>query len=99
LDPRTGAIQWPPLLREPAYDEPRREVEQLFAARAKTGKGGEGTLNYLEIRTAVGRVRDQLEDRVAQIDAATWIAANQFLSRLVNKAREPPAAPKAGQPK
>jgi hypothetical protein len=93
FDPHTAAIQWPPVLREEAFAAARGEVEQLFAERLKTGKGGEGTLNYLETRTAVGKVRDELESLAGQIKDDRWIAANQFLNRLVNEAREAPAPP------
>ena len=79
--PKTATIQWPPVLREDNFAAARGEVEQLFSERLKTGKGGEGTLNYLEIRTAVGKVRDELESQAGQIDDDHWIAANQFLNR------------------
>lgn len=92
FDAKTAAIQWPTLLQEADYAAPRGEVEQLFAARLKTGKGGEGTLNYLEIRSAISKVRDVLEANVGKVPADDWIAANQFLNRLTNEAREAPAA-------
>jgi hypothetical protein len=95
FDPQTAAIHWPQLLQEAEYAAARREVEQLFAARLETGRGGEGTLNYLEIRTAVDKVRDVLEASVGQVPATHWIAANQFLNRLVNEAREAPVVPEA----
>lgn len=95
FDAKTATIHWPPLLTEADFAAARKEVEQLFAARLKTGKGGEGSLNYLEIRTAVDKVRDVLEANVGQVPGTNWIAANQFLNRLVNEAREAPAAPEA----
>jgi len=97
FDAKTAAIQWPPVLREDNFAATRGEVEKLFAERLKSGKGGEGTLNYLEIRTAVGKVRDELEAQAGQIGDDQWSAANQFLNRLVNEAREAPVAPEAKQ--
>ena len=97
FDPKTATIQWPPVLREDTFAAMRGEVDKLFAERLKTGKGGEGTLNYLEIRTAVSKVRDELESQAGQINDDRWIAANQFLNRLVNEARETPVAPESKQ--
>ena len=72
-------------------DYPRRGRAALRRA-AEDRQGRRGTLNYLEIRTAIGKVRDVLEANVGKVPADDWIAANQFLNRLTNEAREAPAA-------
>ena len=36
LDPVTGQINWPETLSAPAYEDLRKEIEQLFELRAKT---------------------------------------------------------------
>jgi len=80
LDPVTGQINWPTVLRNDAFAQGRTTLESAMAARAQTGNLS------LSQRTAVKRTTQDMEMTLKQnIDAISpmdYVNAKKFLKGL-----------------
>jgi hypothetical protein len=89
LDPLSGAIAWPAQLNDPVYQEPKQQLEQLFAARAQNG--------YLTVqeRALLEQSTDQLLATLkSNIDVYTpmdYVAAKKFVDGLSFELRSSPS--------
>ena len=80
LDPITGRIAWPALLRSDPFAAPRVELDQLFAKRAS--QGGLDFTEQTQARKAVDAMSGSLKDMVADVPPMTYTASKSFLNSL-----------------
>ena len=88
LDPVTGHIEYPPVLRDDIFAPNRQELDGLFAKRAASG----GSVQYEEIRQmqdAVSKFIDVLRQNVGNYAAGDYGRARTFLDSLAREARMP----------
>lgn len=81
LDPLTGEIGWPTVLRDPAFDASRTQLEQLFKLRV-TNPGGFSGQSLSELHTCVDGFQGELKARIDQYRPMEFIAAKRFLQSL-----------------
>ena len=79
LDPATGRITWPAILRGPDFAAPRTQLDGLFALRA-TSSFGEA--NAGRIHAAALEMTARLRDRIGEIPPKPYLAARKFLDSL-----------------
>lgn len=88
LDPVTGHIEYPPVLRDDIFAPNRQEIDTLFAKRAASG----GSVQYEEIREmhdAVSKFIDVLRQNVGNYAAGDYGRARTFLDSLAREVRMP----------
>lgn len=88
LDPVTGHIEYPVVLRDDIFAPNRQELDTLFAKRAASG----GSVQYEEIREmqdAVSKFIDVLRQNVGNYAAGDYGRARTFLDSLAREARMP----------
>lgn len=83
-DRMSGKITWPETLLASDYDDSRKEIDQLFALRAKTGGS---TDISAKVRTAVNKMLSRLRSDIEKIPAQQFIAARKFLDAVDYTAR------------
>jgi len=88
LDPITGRINWPIILRDPRYAEPIDDLDNLFKARATTS-GFIGAETYLGIDKACTRLIDLLRSNINEYSSRDYMGASRFLESLRFDARTP----------
>ena len=88
LDPVSGSISWPLVLRQASYADYRQALEQRFAERSQTG-GGIDYDTYKAIQAVVDQALAQLESEVEQYKPNDYIEAKKFLQSLAYEARFP----------
>jgi hypothetical protein len=80
LDPVTGKLQWPVVLRSQGFEKQCAELQQLFAKRAHYG-----ALSY-EDNQQVTRIANAmiagLQDNIREYSANDYLAAKGFLQKL-----------------
>ncbi len=79
LDPGTGRITWPVVLRSDEYATARQKIEDLFALRARVN-GSVPTSH--EISVGVADLRALLRARISAMSPNEYIAARKFLDSL-----------------
>jgi hypothetical protein len=88
LDPVTGHVEYPLVLRDDIFAPNRQEIDTLFARRAASG----GSVQYGEIREmqdAVSKFIDVLRQNVGNYAAGDYSRARTFLDSLAREARMP----------
>jgi hypothetical protein len=88
LDPVTGHVEYPLVLRDDIFAPNRQEIDTLFARRAASG----GSVQYGEIREmqdAVSKFIDVLRQNVGNYAAGDYGRARTFLDSLAREARMP----------
>jgi len=81
LDPVTGMIMWPEILKTDEYTKYRDTLDGLFqAASQKQGKLSAD--EYKAIRQAIADVRIELRNRVNDYPPQVWSRTNSFLQQL-----------------
>lgn len=88
LDPVTGHIEYPVVLRDSVFDPYRAELDKLFAHRAASG----GSLQYedfQEIQRTVSKFIDVLKENVGKYAAGDYGRARTFLDSLAHESRFP----------
>lgn len=83
FDPASGAVNWPALLREPAYDEYRERLDELMAKRAQYG-----ALSMQEYTDAVTTIKDWRMAVTAVRKNYPYNAVGQALRFLLRLDRE-----------
>jgi hypothetical protein len=79
LDPLTGTIQWPLLLREDAFAAEREVLEAVFAERA------DGIVNvrqFQEVREATDRMHEILRTMIRDVPSQEYLGAREFIQSL-----------------
>jgi len=79
LNPSTGEIQWPTLLKATDFEESRKNLETLFETRFKTGDAGETTP---KIKRQISEMKDLLHEHVLKLPLEEYSEARQFLDQL-----------------
>jgi hypothetical protein len=90
LDPLTAAIDWPLALNDPAFEEQRKQMEELFAKRM-TAEGTANPDTYFAIRRTGQAMEDELKTRVRDFSPNTYMAAKKFIQGLVFESTLPPS--------
>jgi hypothetical protein len=77
LDPFTGLIEWPVILREQKYDADREVIEQLYQERAN-----DIASNKREIQIACDNLLASLQEHLDDYAQNDYIAAKRFVESL-----------------
>jgi hypothetical protein len=75
----SGKITWPELLMSVDFDEPRKEIDQLFELRSKTGGG---TDTAAKVRREVDKMNSRLRKDIEKVPANQYMAARKFLDAV-----------------
>jgi hypothetical protein len=81
LDPVTGKIAWPMILRQDDYEPLRRELDQLFAERANEG-GNISSEQAGAIAASSKQLSAELKKRLKEYPSGDYMAAKRFVERL-----------------
>jgi len=87
LDPVTGAISWPLLLRMKDFNEQRQKLDKLFEQRA-----ARGDLTYAEahdVQQTVDAWRDELKENKSEYPYDEYAEAVKFIQRLGREVEYP----------
>ena len=90
LDPVTGHIEYPLVLRDPRFAANRAELDSQFAHRAATL----GSIDFEEqrqIRQTVSKFIDALRENVKEYPAGDYGKARTFLNSIAHELRFPTA--------
>ena len=88
LDPITGRISWPMMLRDEDFTPYRTHLDKAFADRANNGSLT--TRAYLGTLQLISGMTEQLKDSILDIPTVDYISAKRFLSSLAFEAKIPP---------
>jgi hypothetical protein len=80
LDPVTGKLQWPVVLRTPTFENRCAELQELFAKRAHYG-----ALSYEDNKKVTGIANAMiadLQDNIREYSANNYLEAKGFLQKL-----------------
>jgi hypothetical protein len=86
LDPVTGHITWPDILKGPDFSADRTRLDQLFELRATTSSGA---MNMDKIHVATREMTEKLRNRIEELPTKHYIAARKFLDSLDYTAQNP----------
>jgi hypothetical protein len=89
LDPSTGQINWPLLLRSDIFAGYRAALERLFAYRATGPQGVESYNTFFGIEQGAGSLMDALQSRVTILPPQEYVAAKRFVQSLAWEAAQP----------
>jgi hypothetical protein len=81
LDPTSGQITYPEVLRDPRFDPLRKDVDDFFAKRAEKG----GSVDFYDLqhwRTILHLMHGELQRSVEQYDAGEYGHAVNFVESL-----------------
>lgn len=87
LDPETGEISWPKLLRGDSYAEHRLALDALFSRRAKAKAPLDGFAAHLKRHTDA--LQAALKQEIGSAKANDYAAARRFLDSLAEEAQHP----------
>lgn len=80
LNTTTGDVAWPVLLGDPAFDEYREPLEELFAKRAEYGELS--SQDYLQAKTLIREWRADVTAKKNQLPATAVRDSLRFLLKL-----------------
>jgi hypothetical protein len=89
LDPASGQINWPLLLRADFFAEYRATLERLFAFRATNPQGAMSYNTFFGIEQGTDSLMDALQSRIAKLPPQEYVAAKRFLQSLAWEASQP----------
>lgn len=81
LDPVTGQIAWPNVLREEEYEPIRQKLDALFAERAEEG-GNISIKQTNEIADSSKQLAAELKKRLKDYPSGDYMTAKRFVERL-----------------
>ena len=87
VDPVSGAINWPILLRTESLAEDRAEVEAAFAKRAS--QSSLGTEDYMKIRQVTSQMASDLKKRIREVPSYEYMISKKFIDSLAYAAGTP----------
>lgn len=87
LDPLTGNINWPVLLREKDYTPLCKQVDKLFAERASAGAGSPDV--YAALQKTTGQLLDLLTKNIDRYKVNDFTAARKFIESLAYESQFP----------
>ena len=87
LDPLTGDLIWPIILREEQYAAERQQLDKLFSDRAATSMASFDAAQT--VRSVTDQLLAALKKNIKEYRSADWIAAKKFVDSLAYEARFP----------
>jgi hypothetical protein len=81
LDPYTGEISWPAVLRTEPFAKQRQLIEQIFANRV-LNNGRIAPEDYVIFDNSIGQMLLLLRERIEQFDTNSYLDAKMFLQSL-----------------
>jgi len=87
LDPITGRVNWPVLLRFEAFADRRAGIERLFEHRADAQRLD--AEEYLKVRELTGEMQAELKGRVRELPLGEYSQAKRFLKSIAYEASKP----------
>ncbi len=87
LNPVSGAINWPIVLRSKKLAANRAEVEMAFAQRASTSVVG--AEEYFKIKNNTDEMLAELKSQIRQLPTDQYVIAKRFLQSLAYAAGRP----------
>jgi hypothetical protein len=88
LDPVTGQIDWPELLRASEFSRDRDIVDEVFRRRAEQGDTGQSM--FMDVFNHANAMRGELVRRKDQVDADQFSTSSAFLRSLIAESQLPP---------
>jgi hypothetical protein len=85
LDPLTGDITWPGILRDSQYEEDRKKLENLYGVRAFTGFLNGDQLTQVD--SSIKSMEAELSKNVKTYAPQSWTQAKSFLKSLTYESR------------
>ncbi|MBS0204350.1 MAG: hypothetical protein JSS49_15710 [Planctomycetes bacterium] len=79
LDPATGRITWPTVLKSDLFSDHRRQIESMFSAQAHHGVTADGSS---QLHTNVHAMQAELRDHIHEFDTTQYLQARTFLDSL-----------------
>jgi hypothetical protein len=95
LDPVTGELAWPAVLRDVVFAEPQQQLDRIFAKWPITGR-----FDYNEqsaVKQLANYMQGLLKPRIKSLPGDDYMAGMRFLERIAFTAKTPSARPKAPQ--
>jgi hypothetical protein len=80
MDHVNGQLNWPSALQQDSFADQRKEVDQLFAKRARYG--GLDYTDQMKVRQTVDAMFHQLKDQIQQIPSQDYVACRSFLQSV-----------------
>ena len=81
LDPLSGHINWPGLLKEGPYATSASKLDALFAQRARSGYISHGQM--MEIQRTARTIKDELKKHVREHHGNVYVQAKIFIDGLI----------------
>jgi hypothetical protein len=85
LNPLTGRVSWPLLLRGNQFAEQRAAIEQILARRAVDGSLGPE--DYLKLSRIAAAMENRLKGEIREFPADEYLFSKRFLERVAYEAR------------
>ena len=87
LDPLTGQLNWPIILRDPQYAPEREELDKLFEARAAASSLSPNL--YQDVQRYTGSLLAALKKNIKEYSANDWLGAKKFVESVAYDVRFP----------
>jgi hypothetical protein len=81
LDPLTGQIGWPPVLRDDQYKQYRDALETLYDQRSAAG-GYLNTSQRAEVKRLTSYMKDDLKQNINAYSSTEYLQAKKFIEGL-----------------
>jgi hypothetical protein len=88
LDPVSGKIYWPTMLRDPRYDDYRNKIDQFFVQR-EVSHGGIGYETYTQIVQVTNSLLDALKKNIDLYNNGDYVRLKNFVESLAYEAKFP----------
>jgi hypothetical protein len=88
LDPVSGKIYWPLMLRDARYDGYRKKIDQLFLQR-EAAHGGIGYETYTQIEQITNGLLDELKKNIDLYNNGDYVKLKSFVESLAYEAKFP----------
>lgn len=85
VDPVTGRVAWPMLLRSSYFDKARAPIDLVFHQRSESGSINPD--HFLPMRDWIERIECELKANVAYYEMQDYLEAKDFLRGLMDEAR------------
>ena len=85
VDPLTGRVAWPMLLRSTYYERARGPIDQVFHQRSLVGSINPD--HFLPMRDWIEKIERELKANVAYYEREDYLEAKAFLRGLLDEAR------------
>ena len=85
VDPHTGRVAWPMLLRSSYFEKARAPIDLVFRRRSEEGRFNPD--HFLPMRDWIERIECELKANVAYYEMQDYLDAKDFLRSLIDEAR------------